>query len=336
MDSKRTKSVWTRIVPISPEASSMERNQSYPVDYCTGVPSITIPLYEIVAGEVTIPITLSYHASGLKPKERSGFAGTGWTLNLEPSIMREIKDTADDDEYGWFKNRHQSPPNDERERLQYYADRVDNKHDTQPDKFVYKLPHSAGSGYFLEPTVSLTTIPRTNDRVYFNYGSMNATDANGIQYLFDGVHEKAGKFITRWLCTSIRSPRQTNPLVTFEYTTTRSRMHPGDYFNLDGRVIINDIESSSPYVIMTKQQNSHCDHFRVEPDVFNSDTWSTKLTSVSEGVAGVHYPPASSYVNEIASEARLEKVHFFNNTLSVTYRETGTNLLIRMCIKRWK
>ena len=98
MDSKRTKSVWTRIVPISPEASSMERNQSYPVDYCTGVPSITIPLYEIVAGEVTIPITLSYHASGLKPKERSGFAGTGWTLNLEPSIMREIKDTADDDE----------------------------------------------------------------------------------------------------------------------------------------------------------------------------------------------------------------------------------------------
>ena len=56
-----------RIVPISPEASSMERKQSYPVDYCTGVPSITIPLYEIVAGEVTIPITLSYHASGLKP-----------------------------------------------------------------------------------------------------------------------------------------------------------------------------------------------------------------------------------------------------------------------------
>ena len=37
--------------------------------------------------------------------------------------MREIKGTADDDEYGWFKNRHQSPPNDERERLQYYADR---------------------------------------------------------------------------------------------------------------------------------------------------------------------------------------------------------------------
>ena len=77
MDSKRTKSVWTRIVPISPEASSMERNQSYPVDYCTGVPSITIPLYEIVAGEVTIPITLSYHASGQQQEYQMGNLGYG-------------------------------------------------------------------------------------------------------------------------------------------------------------------------------------------------------------------------------------------------------------------
>lgn len=315
-----------RIVPISPEASSMERNQSYPVDYCTGIPNITIPLYEIVAGEVTIPITLSYHASGLKPKERSGLAGTGWTLNLEPSIMREIKGIADDDQYGWFNNRRQSPPNDEREQLQYYADKVDNRHDTQPDKFVYKLPHSGGGGYFLEPLLSLTTIPRTNDRVYFHYGSMDATDSNGIQYLFDGVHEKAGQNITRWLCTSIRSPRKVNPLVTFDYTTTRSRMHPNAYFNLDGRVIINDIENSSPYVILSKQQTSNCQHYRVEPVSISSGTWSTKLTGVSESSAGVHYPSNSSYINEFAIESRLEKVHFFGNTLSVSYAETGSSL----------
>ena len=70
-----------RIVPVSPEAVSMEKYQSYPIDYCTGIPNITIPLYEIVAGEVTIPINLSYHASGMKPKERSGLVGTGWTLD---------------------------------------------------------------------------------------------------------------------------------------------------------------------------------------------------------------------------------------------------------------
>ena len=33
-----------RIVPVSPEAAMMEKFQSYPVDHCTGVPEITIPL----------------------------------------------------------------------------------------------------------------------------------------------------------------------------------------------------------------------------------------------------------------------------------------------------
>ena len=73
-----------QVVPVSPTVAAMEKYQSYPVSHCTGIPDITVPLYEIVAGEVTIPVTLSYHSSGLKPKERSGVAGTGWTLNLEP------------------------------------------------------------------------------------------------------------------------------------------------------------------------------------------------------------------------------------------------------------
>lgn len=312
-----------RIVPISPEASSMERYQSYPVDYCTGVPNISIPLYEIVAGEVTIPVTLSYHASGLKPKERSGLAGTGWTLSLEPSIMREIKGTADDS--GWFENRFQSPPADERSQLQYYAARVDNKQDTQPDRFVYKLPHSGGSGYFVGRLHSLSTIPRTDDRVYFNGSNMNATDADGIQYQFNGVHEKAGQHITRWLCTSIRSPRQTDALVTFDYTTTRSRMHPNAYFNLDGKVIINDVKSGNPRVILTKQTAGSNQHYRVEPDMTaSSKPYPTQLRSVLESAAGVHYPHSDSYINEFAIEARLDKVRFFGNTLTVSYAETGT------------
>ena len=71
-----------QVVPVSPTVTAMEKYQSYPVSHCTGIPDITIPLYEIVAGEITIPVTLSYHSSGLKPKESSGIAGTGWMLNI--------------------------------------------------------------------------------------------------------------------------------------------------------------------------------------------------------------------------------------------------------------
>ena len=50
---------------VSPEAAVLDKFHSYPVDHCTGVPDIRIPLYEIVAGDITLPVTLSYHASGL-------------------------------------------------------------------------------------------------------------------------------------------------------------------------------------------------------------------------------------------------------------------------------
>uniref|UniRef100_UPI0022E6DFA9 hypothetical protein n=1 Tax=Bacteroides bouchesdurhonensis TaxID=1841855 RepID=UPI0022E6DFA9 len=61
-----------QIFPVSPEAAVLDKFHSYPVDHCTGVPDIRIPLYEIVAGDITLPVTLSYHASGLKPHDGSG------------------------------------------------------------------------------------------------------------------------------------------------------------------------------------------------------------------------------------------------------------------------
>jgi len=36
-----------RVIHVSPTATAMEKYQSYPVDYSTGVPNITIPLYEM-------------------------------------------------------------------------------------------------------------------------------------------------------------------------------------------------------------------------------------------------------------------------------------------------
>ena len=112
-----------RVVPVSPTATAMEKYLSYPVDHSTGIPNITIPLYEIVAGEINIPVSLSYHASGLKPKDASTYAGTGWTLNLEPSVSRQICGIADDSHpYGWFDNpaKDYNPyTSDEQEKINY-------------------------------------------------------------------------------------------------------------------------------------------------------------------------------------------------------------------------
>lgn len=50
----------------SPAATEFVRYERIPVSYFNGLPSIDIPLYTIDYKDLTLPIGLSYHASGIK------------------------------------------------------------------------------------------------------------------------------------------------------------------------------------------------------------------------------------------------------------------------------
>lgn len=80
----------------SPETSSLGKYLDYPVDLSTGVPKIEIPLYEVISGSLKLPITLSYHASGIKVNQEESNVGLGWNLNAGGAIIRNIKDIPDD------------------------------------------------------------------------------------------------------------------------------------------------------------------------------------------------------------------------------------------------
>src|SRR5438105_6682476 len=84
-----------KIIPASPEVSALAKYINYEVSYCNGLPQIEIPIYQIKDGDISIPISLSYHASGIKVSETPGWVGLGWSLNAEPSITRSIKGKAD-------------------------------------------------------------------------------------------------------------------------------------------------------------------------------------------------------------------------------------------------
>src|SRR5690242_6004533 len=68
-------------VPPSPDAASLGKYGDIPVGYHTGIPNISIPLYELKEGDVSLPISLSYHASGIRVAEVASWVGLGWTLN---------------------------------------------------------------------------------------------------------------------------------------------------------------------------------------------------------------------------------------------------------------
>lgn len=79
-----------RLIPCTPQATSLARYAEYPVSLTTGIPDISIPIYEIRMGEFTLPISISYHASGARPDEVPSCVGLGWTLNAGGAVTRTI------------------------------------------------------------------------------------------------------------------------------------------------------------------------------------------------------------------------------------------------------
>lgn len=72
-----------RFIPqmLSPTAYEMGKYGRTPASHFYGLPNIAIPLTEVRAKGMTLPITLSYNAGGNKPDQHPGWAGLGWSLN---------------------------------------------------------------------------------------------------------------------------------------------------------------------------------------------------------------------------------------------------------------
>ena len=81
---------------LSPNAASLELYGDVPVSYYTGVPEISIPLYNISCYNFQLPISLSYHASGVRPDQRPGWVGLGWSLNAGGVITRTVNAMSDE------------------------------------------------------------------------------------------------------------------------------------------------------------------------------------------------------------------------------------------------
>lgn len=78
------------VIPPTPQAAALARYGEYPVSHTTGIPDITIPLYEIDLGGYKLPISISYHASGFRPDDVATPVGLGWVLNAGGAVTRTI------------------------------------------------------------------------------------------------------------------------------------------------------------------------------------------------------------------------------------------------------
>jgi hypothetical protein len=93
------------IVPPSPEAASLGKFAEVPISHYTGLPNISIPITSFNLGSKSFPVSLSYHARGVRVEEIASRTGIGWALNAGGQISRQIRSTADD-RTGGYINRN--------------------------------------------------------------------------------------------------------------------------------------------------------------------------------------------------------------------------------------
>jgi hypothetical protein len=137
------------IIPPSPTAAALGKYGDIPVSLYTGIPSVDIPLYTLSGSHLKLPISLSYHAGGLKVEENSSWIGLGFSLNAGGVITRTTKSLRDEvtgETKGYLTN---DPIPVSPDMLYYFTEVLAGKMDTEPDLFFFNFNGYSGK-FFLE------------------------------------------------------------------------------------------------------------------------------------------------------------------------------------------
>ena len=125
----------------SPNVASLGKYGDYPVNLFTGLPEISIPIFEAKSGGLTVPITLSYHASGIRYTDQAGWVGLGWSLSAGGQISRNTNGKPDEQYY--YQGQLEDNP-----ALCTHYDYIKNSahgvSDTEADVFSYSFPGKSG------------------------------------------------------------------------------------------------------------------------------------------------------------------------------------------------
>lgn len=276
-----------RIVPPSPQAQQFMKYIDYPVNYSSGLPDTEIPVYIIQCGELTLPVSLTYHFSGLKPSEETGFVGLGWNLNYGGIISRTMKGYPDEK----YWNQTIKNENDFTGSSNYMTEDTDYGYlyniaiaskDVQYDIFTYTLPRQSGHFIFRRSSNEATflkpvLLPYRPIKIqpYFtgsgfttSFAYFDVTDEQGIRYRFGKSlsqskdelesYELVGSptgwqsGATGWLLTEIISADKADT-ISFEYEFVKESSYQSNWIEKKHRIFHGTYSDclgggSSPYI----------------------------------------------------------------------------------------
>ncbi len=319
-------------VPSAPTAAALGKYGDIPVSLYTGTPSINVPIYELKSRDLSVPISLSYHASGVRVQDQGSWVGTGWSLNASGVISRTLRGKADEMRNG-FANLQQT----ERGQLEGLLDGTSTmtpeqkrnfltqinggEVDAEPDIFNFNFQGNTGKFVFdMDGNVHLiserkikivpTIFPDAQGRDVIQ--SFTITDESGIRYEF-GKPEISGLgvsscssasgiavpnpayFYSAWQLTKIISPLG-NTEVTFTYEpdqlTYDVNVSQSSFYGRNGLPYGNISSSCAVKVTATVQ----------------------RLTSIQGALGRVELVPDAEFREDLKGGKRLKEIKVYDGT----------------------
>ena len=210
MFAKSISSICQSTVPDlqAPNVATLNKFIDFPVDKSTGIPNIAIPIYSLKEKGFELPISVAYHAGGIRVEDQSSNVGLGWTLIADATISRTVKGVPDESGGGYYTNSGPypflspfiippliSPPPITITPGQIY-DQNEGWQDTEPDMFYFNVGNYSGK-FIFDTGRKVRLIPQQDLKIVANtpWGSsfftFTITTPEGIKYSFGYADQSA-------------------------------------------------------------------------------------------------------------------------------------------------
>lgn len=303
------------VIPPSPTVANLMQFEEVPVSYYTGQPNISIPIYsKALTGELSMNIALSYNTQGVKINNRSGWTGTGWSLNAGGVVSRTVRDVPDEilkdtngyngDKTGVYHNtaywdyENLNDPALEEEYNWKANGTSENKYDTELDLYQFDFMGYSGrfvvvkDGSFLKAkqlTKSNLRIEINDDGSPCNFGTgeideVVITDTNGYIYTFDLIETSAPTTVSGSVPQG-ESEGNLNPTSAVEYISINTAWH------------LTSIENSTGENLATLTYNPFVEQY------------TASVSRTYNRLTKLHGTTGFEYQDILDNQARLEPEH---------------------------
>ena len=245
-------------IPPSPEVQSFMKYGFYPVDYCTGIPKIEAPIYEIKSGKLSLPISLNYHASGIKVNEFASSCGLGWSLNAGGAVSRVINGLEDEpyfleyDHYpaSYVDNYQPNPSIGYEPMYGYIKGLVFGNYDNRSDDYSYSVGSSLSGQFVYDIDKNIKQRSFTNNIINRTpQNTFEITGEDGTRYIFNTKENVRARNVcpSSWFVSKIIS-NDGKDEISFEYDN-----YPGYAYSTESQTFNNnnriedDVFTYSPF-----------------------------------------------------------------------------------------